>query len=50
MCSFTKCHDFSGLAVYQEKCCLISLTKQYKFYLIIFVNLVGILIVACICW
>nr|XP_022337877.1 uncharacterized protein LOC111133643 isoform X2 [Crassostrea virginica] len=32
-----------------EKCCLISLINQYKFYLIVFVSLVGILIVACIC-
>nr|XP_022338830.1 uncharacterized protein LOC111134241 isoform X2 [Crassostrea virginica] len=36
-------------AVYPEKCCLILLIKQYKFYLIVFVSLVGILSVACIC-
>nr|XP_022339258.1 uncharacterized protein LOC111134488 isoform X2 [Crassostrea virginica] len=36
-------------AVNQEKCCLTLLIKQYKFYLIVFVSLVGILSVACIC-
>ncbi|XP_078339042.1 uncharacterized protein LOC111133647 [Crassostrea virginica] len=36
-------------AVYPEKCCLILLIKQNKFYMIVFVSLVGILIVACIC-
>nr|XP_022339256.1 uncharacterized protein LOC111134487 isoform X2 [Crassostrea virginica] len=36
-------------AVNPEKCCLISLIKQYKFHLIVFVSLVGILVVACIC-